>query len=192
MNLTPLLNKARKELEIAKVNATRDGKTAQAALQTAVAAKQKFKQARKLVKFTRKAARKAENQADAALEALEKAQARLEKLEKRARKKARKQKTSAKKKGARRAGVEKETGGTQARPPGKTESRTRKSHSAGSRTEAGKAAATKKICQATGDGYGNGEGRTGIAGRAGGTGRYQLAGGCSRAGRGHTPGFSLK
>jgi hypothetical protein len=95
MNLTLLLNNARKELEIAKINATQDGKTAQAAKNTAKAAKTKFKHARKLVKFTRKIARKAEDQAEAALDALEKAQAHLEKLERRARKKERKHKGSA-------------------------------------------------------------------------------------------------
>jgi len=39
MNISSLLNKARKELEIAKVHADHDGKTATAARQTAVAAK---------------------------------------------------------------------------------------------------------------------------------------------------------
>ena len=92
MNLTLLLNKARKELEIAQLNAAQHGKIAQAAEHTAKAAKVKFKQTRKLVKFTKKAARKAEDQAEAALEAQEKAQARFEKLEKRARKKERKHK----------------------------------------------------------------------------------------------------
>ena len=93
MNMTPLLHRALKELESAKTRAAHDGKAAQIARQTAIAAKAKLKQARKLVKFTKKAARKAEDQAEEALEALEHAQARLEKLEKRARKKERRQKT---------------------------------------------------------------------------------------------------
>jgi FKBP-type peptidyl-prolyl cis-trans isomerase len=96
MNLTLLLNTARKELEFAKIHAAHDTKTAQIAKQTAKAAKAKLKQARKLVKFSKKVARKAEDQAETAIEVLERAQTRLEKLQKRFRKNERKHPTAAK------------------------------------------------------------------------------------------------
>ena len=88
MNMTPLLNKARKELESARIRALQDGKAAQATKQIAVAVRAKLKQARKLAKLTKRAARKAGNRAEESLEILKRARARLEKLEKRARKKA--------------------------------------------------------------------------------------------------------
>jgi hypothetical protein len=116
MNITSLLNKARKELESAKARAVHDGKAAETARQTAITAKTKLKYVRKLAKYMKKAARKTEDQAEKSLEALDQAQARLEKLEKRARKKARLQKPSANKAPAKPALKQKPAARKQTRP----------------------------------------------------------------------------
>jgi hypothetical protein len=102
MKLSLILNKVRKELAAARVKAAEDHKTAQSSWQTSKAAKVKLRLARKLVKFTKKAANKAEIRAEESLSIFDKIQARLEKLEKRARKELRKHQASAKRKPAKR------------------------------------------------------------------------------------------
>jgi hypothetical protein len=101
MKLSLMLSKVRKELAAARVKAAEDHKTAQSSWQTSKAAKVKLRLARKLVKFTKKAANKAEIRAEESLSIFDKIQARLEKLEKRARKELRKHQASAKRKPAR-------------------------------------------------------------------------------------------
>ena len=97
-----MLNKVRKELTAARTKAAEDHKIAQNSWQTAKAAKVKMRLARKLVKFTKKAANKAETRAEESLNHFDKIQAQLEKLEKRARKELRKKQPSANKKPANR------------------------------------------------------------------------------------------
>lgn len=86
MNMSTLLSKTRKELESAKLRASRDHKSALAARQTAKGAKAHLKQMRKLAKSAKKAARKAEDQAEESLEALEEIKGQLESLETKAKK----------------------------------------------------------------------------------------------------------
>ena len=87
MDFSLLQNKARKELESAKVKAAHDDNLAKAARRTSQAAKLQLKEARKRAKSTKKSAKKAAYQAEKSQEALDQARTKLEKLEKRARKK---------------------------------------------------------------------------------------------------------
>ena len=92
MNMTALLNRARKEYKDAQKKATADESAAKLAWQVARTAKIKLKQARKLSKLAKKSARKAEDKAEQSIEVCERAQAKLEKLQKRADKERRKNK----------------------------------------------------------------------------------------------------
>lgn len=92
MNTTLLLNKTRKEVELAKTQATADAKAAQLARQLVRAAKVKQKQTRKLSKMAKKSAARAEDKSEESSEALESAQAKLKKLQKRIKKERRKNK----------------------------------------------------------------------------------------------------
>ena len=96
MNTTLLLNKARKEVEHAKVQVAVDAKAAQLAHELARAAKVNLKQARKLSKMARKSARKAEDRAEESSATLETAQAKLEVLRERIRNEQRKHNPSPK------------------------------------------------------------------------------------------------
>src|SRR6267378_1450413 len=116
--------------------------------------------ARRLVKFTKKAVRKAEDQAGTALETMEKAQSQLEKLEKRARKK-----------GSRQARIEKETGGVASNPPHKTENGPSQNHPARCQAEAEKKPQPKKVATARPAVKKNRKGRIRVAGCTGGTSR---------------------
>ena len=96
MNTTLRLNDAGKEVERAKMQVAVDVKAAQLAHELARAAKVNLKQARKLSKMPRKAAKKAEDRAEESSVTLETAQAKLDLLRERIRNEQRKHNPSPK------------------------------------------------------------------------------------------------
>jgi colicin import membrane protein len=84
MNLSWILNRARKAAEAAGAQAEADEKAARIAKETARAAKTKLKFARKLAKLARRAAKSARRKAAESFDTLERAREKLKELEKRA------------------------------------------------------------------------------------------------------------
>jgi hypothetical protein len=84
MNLSWILNRARKAAEAAGAQAEADEKAARIAKETARAAKTKLKFARKLAKLARRAAKSGRRKAAESFDTLERAREKLKELEKRA------------------------------------------------------------------------------------------------------------